>query len=451
MSSNFKTTVDNYVEQNVITTNISNGSSSSAMILPEYTATISLVFLTSILAIGVLGNLLVIIVIRTSKEQTGGGAREGCSTNLFLLNLSIADLLVLVTCTPSALVEIATRGDAWIMGKILCFSVPYVELSVSHTSVLTILAITVERYYAICLPFKSKAEPCTESRAVFTCLIAWLLAFGLTAPILAMTEYQSDSGSGDSACATKVDLFWQKLYFIIIIIVFFFIPLIILVGLYRSIARHLVPTEEQVVPETAAVLRSRQQVVAMLFTVVMFFFACMMPFKVFTLWFVAAPYDPMTVISGETYYNLLYFARIMFYTNSAINPILYNIMSSKFREGFKKIFRKVTCKNVNERRMLADEFESSASKVHSRRSVTKESSFEVLSHAITENGENIALQGKENTRNPFPKREESIGFASCSDKNHEKSSNDENAKQESILLIEEKQYRLIKAKGHFKI
>ena len=101
--------------------------------------------------------------------------------------------------------------------------------------------------------------------------------------------------------------------------------------------------------------------------------------------------------------------------------------------------------------MLADEFESSASKVHSRRSVTKESSFEVLSHAITENEENIALQGKENTRNPFPKREENIGFASCSDKNHEKSSNDENAKQESILLIEEKQYRLIKAKGHFKI
>ena len=77
MSSNFKTTIDNNLEQNVITTNISNGSSSSAMILPEYTATISLVFLTSILAIGVLGNLLVIIVIRTSKEQTGGGAREG--------------------------------------------------------------------------------------------------------------------------------------------------------------------------------------------------------------------------------------------------------------------------------------------------------------------------------------------------------------------------------------
>ena len=36
----------------------------------------------------------------------------------------------------------------------MCYLVPLIELSVSHTSVLTILAITVERYYAICLPLQ---------------------------------------------------------------------------------------------------------------------------------------------------------------------------------------------------------------------------------------------------------------------------------------------------------
>jgi hypothetical protein len=39
------------------------------------------------------------------------------STNLFLLNLSVADLLVLAVCTPTSLLEIATRKDAWILGK----------------------------------------------------------------------------------------------------------------------------------------------------------------------------------------------------------------------------------------------------------------------------------------------------------------------------------------------
>ena len=38
----------------------------------------------------------------------------------------------------------------------MCYFVPYIELVVTHTSVLTILAITVERYYAICLPLQVK-------------------------------------------------------------------------------------------------------------------------------------------------------------------------------------------------------------------------------------------------------------------------------------------------------
>ena len=122
----------------------------------------------------------------------------------------------------------------------------------------------------------------------------------------------------------------------------------------------------QVVPETAAVLRSRKQVVAMLFTVVIFFFTCMMPMKVLTLWPVLDPDDPWTYMPSETMYNLLYSARIMFYINSAINPILYNIMSSKFREGFKNILTKVTCKNVSRNdntRSSGEYFESSALKL----------------------------------------------------------------------------------------
>ena len=109
-SNNLSRLVDHGIEENLF--DLDNKSS----VMPEYTATISLVFLTSILAVGVMGNLLVIIVILTSKETSG--PREGRSTNLFLLNLSIADLLVLISCTPSALVEIVMRGDVWIMGKV---------------------------------------------------------------------------------------------------------------------------------------------------------------------------------------------------------------------------------------------------------------------------------------------------------------------------------------------
>merc|ERR1719471_1327324 len=46
----------------------------------------------------------------------------------------------------------------------------------------------------------------------------------------------------------------------------------------------------------------------------------------------------MDTFNTEVYFNLLYFSRLMFYINSAINPILYNTMSSRFRERFRRVF-----------------------------------------------------------------------------------------------------------------
>ena len=68
----------------------------------------------------------------------------------------------------------------------------------------------------------------------------------------------------------------------------------------------------------------------MLGTVVVFFFACLLPFKVLTMWVVVSPYEILDHINLEVYFNILYFCRLMFYINSAVNPILYNTMSSRW-------------------------------------------------------------------------------------------------------------------------
>lgn len=57
----------------------------------------------------------------------------------------------------------------------------------------------------------------------------------------------------------------------------------------------------------------------------------------FTLWIIIASDETFLKMEIDTYYSTLYFCRIMWYLNSAINPILYNLMSSKFRRGFLKI------------------------------------------------------------------------------------------------------------------
>jgi hypothetical protein len=80
-------------------------------------------------------------------------------------------------------------------------------------------------------------------------------------------------------------------------------------------------------------------VVLMLGTVVFTFFVCLLPYRALTLWLIFVPYDlHLTQVFGqETFYQILAFCRFMLHLNSAINPILYNLMSSKFRDGFRKL------------------------------------------------------------------------------------------------------------------
>lgn len=84
-------------------------------------------------------------------------------------------------------------------------------------------------------------------------------------------------------------------------------------------------------------LKARKQVVLMLGAVVLSFFLCLLPFRLLTMFIILSAEETLLDIGLERYYNILYFCRIMLYLNSAINPILYNLMSTKFRKGFYKL------------------------------------------------------------------------------------------------------------------
>lgn len=81
--------------------------------LPLYLQITCLVLFVVIFTVGTVGNIMVTLVISCSRDMR-------TSTNIFLVNLSIADLLVLVICTPTALIEVTYHPDRWLLGFYMC-------------------------------------------------------------------------------------------------------------------------------------------------------------------------------------------------------------------------------------------------------------------------------------------------------------------------------------------
>ncbi|GAB6031577.1 hypothetical protein CHUAL_009342 [Chamberlinius hualienensis] len=302
----------------------------SSSSLPLYIRINVTVFGVVILVVGLVGNLLVPLVVWRNRDMRN-------STNFFLVNLSIADLLVLMVCMPTVLVEIHCRPEVWVMGEFMCKVVPFLELAAAHVSALTILAISIERYYAICKPLKAGYK-LTRMRKLVIIISLWLFATLATSPLITMTHYVMVDYTDNTTvptCKIGIEDAGEKVYHLSITIIFFLLPLLILVAIYTVIVRHLIaaPTIMGIKLDTSN-MKARRQVVVMVGTVVVFFFICLLPFKVLTLWTVLDP-DNLS-LPMEVFFNLLFFCRIMVYINSAINPILYNLTSTKFRQAFLK-------------------------------------------------------------------------------------------------------------------
>lgn len=90
-----------------------NSTYSGGLLFPPYVRTVYILLCVLILGIGIVGNVMVPLVIVKTKDMRN-------STNIFLMNLSIADLMVLLVCTPTVLVEVNSAPLIWVLGEEMC-------------------------------------------------------------------------------------------------------------------------------------------------------------------------------------------------------------------------------------------------------------------------------------------------------------------------------------------
>ncbi|CAL1540004.1 unnamed protein product, partial [Lymnaea stagnalis] len=300
---------------------------------------------------GLLGNILVVIVIaRTRSMHT--------TTNCYLLSLAVADSLVLLSGTLPAIPEPFYRVDEWPYGRIMCPTLIFLQYLGVDSSSLSITAFTIERYIAICHPMKAHTM-CTVSRAKKIIAILWIFTLLYCSPWLGLTEIKRSISVNNETVEYCHFRFARSSYlvlYMIDLILFYVIPLIIATVLYLLIGRILylsraLRKNDRVPKRRSPKKRADSRVQVGMCTRLNCCFWKLFPVSFLSLpgmrsssafaslWM---PYRVMVVYNSfakSAYIDLwfLLFARTMIYVNCAINPVLYNIMSVKFKRAFRNL------------------------------------------------------------------------------------------------------------------
>ncbi|XP_074650225.1 cholecystokinin receptor type A-like [Tubulanus polymorphus] len=343
-----------------------------------------LTFYSLIFVLAVVGNSLVIVTLIQNK-------RMRTVTNVLLLNLSISDLLLAVFCMPFTLTGYLLRN--FIFGPVICPMIFYLQAVSVGVNVITLVAISLERYFAICQPLRSRRWQ-TLSHSYKIIVASWISSGLCMIPIVIHTRLIELTNGSHKCREVWTDSVFEMFFSVFLILVLLLIPCLVMFLAYCMISWTLwkgirmdmksqaeaaeaknmnsnyqdeeyemtVDEEDEYSPskntlmtngrmtrrqksrsnmptvrctQSEKTLAAKKRVIKMLFAVVLEFFICWTPLYVMNSWELFDYKTAHEHISptGKNFVNLLS------YVSTCCNPITYCFMNKKFRQGFIAAFR----------------------------------------------------------------------------------------------------------------
>ena len=261
-------------------------------------------------------------------------------TNLFIANLALTHLLIGLFCIPIVLVSDYLLSD-WPFGAFMCKFTSFIQSVIVVCTVYTLIAMSVDRYIAIIHPLNTKL-----TRKQCRILIAGLWTFSIifSLPIfidmgINHTCFFRDSDHRIEYSQTKCEpiglpLSLQEGYNVATMTIIYLIPLCLLTFIYIRLGWQLhqnrAPGEAHS-ERDAKLKHSKKKVIKMCFTIVFLFGVCWFPIQLYT----NLSHTYWDKILAPEYAPHVYFTvHLMAMSNSCLNPVIYGVMSSKFRQGY---------------------------------------------------------------------------------------------------------------------
>uniref|UniRef100_A0A3B4BVI5 G-protein coupled receptors family 1 profile domain-containing protein n=1 Tax=Pygocentrus nattereri TaxID=42514 RepID=A0A3B4BVI5_PYGNA len=287
------------------------------------------IFFSCVSACTVFLNLLVIISISHFKQLH-------TPTNLLILSLAVADLLVGLIVMPVKTMELI--DSCWYLGKVACIISEIITGLLMFASLCSLVFIAVDRYIAVNDPllYSSRITVCKMSVCI---VLGWSFSLFYNVIYFYFNDHLLPSQIY-IRCYGECVVFLKHSWLVIDLVIFFLVPCSVIMVLYSiifNVARRQAKAVRAVMNIVSQKVTSTSETKAAksLGIVIFVYLACWIPYYVSSLSVEITSLTSLSVV--WTVFTWLMFI------NSFVNPLIYAIFYPWFRQSAKYI---LTCRIV---------------------------------------------------------------------------------------------------------
>nr|XP_053636422.1 tachykinin-like peptides receptor 99D isoform X1 [Cherax quadricarinatus] len=301
--------------------------------LPWWHQLIWSIFFGGMVVVATGGNLIVIWIVLADR-------RMRTVTNIFLVNLSVADAMV---STLNVVFNFTYMLNLhWRFGRIYCKISQFVSILSICASVFTLMAISFDRYIAIMHPLRPRMG---RKATILIVVWIWVSSTCLSMPnmlFFTTAALPLKDGSSRVVCygawpdGDQGDSQSEYVHTVVLMVLTYILPLLCMGFTYARIGMTLWGSRSigEQTPRQVESIRSKRKVVKMMIVVVTIFAICWLPYHVYFILSNLMPEIAHTDYIQETFLAIYWLAM----SNSMYNPMIYCWLNNRFRNGFKKVF-----------------------------------------------------------------------------------------------------------------
>ena len=274
--------------------------------------------------VGVIGNSLVICVILTRNKMRS-------ATNLLLLNLAIADVTFVIICPPFTAYQQAILH--WPFGDITCKLMHYLVNVSAYVTIYTLVLIAIIRYLTI-VHNQRTVRIRSVSNVTLMMICIWVLMLVVNTPIIwSYSAYPIDINDKNSDIECGI-VSWEegKRSFATFFVFSYVLPLIVII-IFSACILHFICTQRTSTLNVESRTRGdkrKRQACRILIIVIILFAVLWLPVHIYLLLIYFYDFHPQTNLDKA----LLVLFKSLAYSNSCVNPVVYNYVSKEFRDSF---------------------------------------------------------------------------------------------------------------------